>query len=198
MRSARRDGRTSSSCLTSGASRIPSTTRLPGAGAFRLMGITVPPSAADSALHKRLERLEALLAARTSGPLRFVELRFSEALEETAARMAAAGELPQNCRIQGVETWRSRRKDHGHLPPTPRLPAPPELKLLPAPVQVPGSETRQLATKPEPPPDKGKRPWTADELRLALQGEDLVRAKFSKPIPYPRRLCHEHPGRTCP
>jgi hypothetical protein len=59
---------------------------------------------------------------------------------------------------------------------------------LPAPVQVPGSETRQLATKPEPPSDKGKRPWTADELRLALQGEDLVRAKFSKPIPYPRRF----------
>ena len=92
--------------------------------------------------------------------------------------------LPQNCRIQGVETWRSRRKDHGHLPPPkpkpqPQLPAPPELKLLPAPVQVP--------TKPEPPPDKGKRPWTGDQLRVALQGEDPVRAKFSKPIPYPKR-----------
>ena len=138
-----------------------------------------------SALHKRLERLEALVAARTSGPLRFVELWYGETLEETVAKKVAAGELPQNCRIQGVETWRSRRKDHGHLPPPkpkpqPQLPAPPELKLLPAPVQVP--------TKPEPPPDKGKRPWTADQLRVALQGEDPVRAKFSKPIPYPRRF----------
>jgi len=78
-----------------------------------------------SALHKRLERLEALVAARTSGPLRFVELWYGETLEETVAKKVAAGELPQNCRIQGVETWRSRRKDHGHLPATPQLPAPP-------------------------------------------------------------------------
>ena len=52
----------------------------------------------SSALHKRLERLEALLAARSSGPLRFVELWYGETLEETAARMVAAGgatpELP--------------------------------------------------------------------------------------------------------
>ena len=92
----------------------------------------------------------------------------------------------QNCRVQGVETWRSRRKDHGHLPPTPQLPGPPKLKLLPAP-SAKAPHDRPQPTKPNPPPDKGKRPWTADQLRLALQGEDPVRAKFSKPIPYPKR-----------
>jgi hypothetical protein len=140
-----------------------------------------------SALHKRLERLEALVAARTSGPLRFVELWYGETLEETVAKKVAAGELPQNCRVQGVETWRSRRKDHGHLPPTPQLPGPPKLKLLPAP-SAKAPHDRPQPTKPNPPPDKGKRPWTADQLRLALQGEDPVRAKFSKPIPYPKKV----------
>ena len=98
-----------------------------------------------SALSKRLERLEALMAARSSGPLRFVELWYGETLEETVAKKVAAGELPENCRVQGVETWRSRRKDHGHLPPTPRLPAPPappELKLLPAPIKTEASPER--------------------------------------------------------
>ena len=162
------------------------------------MGITVPPSAANSALHKRLERLEALLAARTSGPLRFVELRFSEALEETAARMAAAGELPQNCRIQGVETWRSRRKDHGHLPPTPRLPTPPELKLLPAPVQVPGSETRQLATKPEPPPTRGSDRGLRMSCAWRCRGKTWCGPSSASLSRIHAGLCHEHPGRTCP
>src|SRR6476620_411792 len=98
-----------------------------------------------SALSKRLERLEALMAARSSGPLRFVELWYGETLEETVAKKVAAGELPENCRVQGVETWRSRRKDHGHLPPTPRVPAPPappEPKLLPAPVKTEASPER--------------------------------------------------------
>jgi hypothetical protein len=49
-----------------------------------------------SALHKRLERLEALVAARTSGPLRFVELWYGETLEETVAKKVAAGELDRN------------------------------------------------------------------------------------------------------
>ena len=69
-----------------------------------------------------------------------------------------------------------------------QLPAPPELKLLPAPAAPQQPQTEPQPTKPEPPPDKGKRPWLADELRLALQGEDPERAKFSKPIPYPRRF----------
>ena len=121
---------------------------------------------------------------------------YGEILEDTAKPGSDAGDWATEggtAASQGVETYGdpSRHKDAAtdnwvrDDQSQPQLPAPPELKLLRHGFKFldqksdscPQSQNHQ---------DKGKRPWTADELRLALQGEDPVRAKFSKPIPYPK------------
>lgn len=133
----------------------------------------------------------------------FVFLKCGETLEETIARKKAAGEIPKNARVRGIENWRSRRGETGltvvpfrwlteeeaiargmEQPPDPPAPqpytppqlqAPPELKLLPAPSPT--------SAKP-PGAEESDDPY---ELRRAVPPQPRKpEDKFHWPIIYPR------------
>jgi hypothetical protein len=100
-----------------------------------------------SALHKRLEKLEALLAARVAPPIwRFVHDPYADIAAELE-RMVADGEIAEKDKGR-VQLWRWLTREEadqrGMEPdpppakpqPQPQLPAPPELKLLPSPASV--------------------------------------------------------------
>lgn len=154
-----------------------------------------------SALHKRLARLEELLAARVSPPI----WKWMPQCVDTAAeldRMVADGEIAERDKGR-VKIWRwltreealARGIEEPQPPPKPQpqLPASPERKLLPAPPK-PADESYLQSTveqQPQPPkpeepapPDHGKRgPLTEDQLRKLLEGRDRP---FGRPIKYPR------------
>jgi hypothetical protein len=150
-----------------------------------------------SQLHKRLERLEALLAARVAPPI----FKFLNPPEKDAdaklERLISSGEVAETDRnrVQFFR-WltheeavaRGHETPHGHVDPVPhswvrdgqppselrQLPAPPESKLLPAPAQP--------QTEPSP-QVQAKRPLTEDQMRKLL--EDRERP-FGRPVRYPK------------
>ena len=144
-----------------------------------------------SALHKRLERLEALLAARVAPPIwRFVHDPYADTAAELE-RMVADGEIAE--KDQGrVQIWRwltreealARGIEEPQPPPKPQpqLPASPELKLLPAPAEP---QQPQAETETETPPVQAKRPLTEDQLRKLLEDKERP---FGSPIKYPKGM----------
>ena len=145
-----------------------------------------------SALQKRLEKLEALLAARVAPPIwRFVHDPYADTAAELE-RMVANGEIAEKDKHR-VQLWhwltREEADQRGMEPdpppakaqPQPQLPAPPELKLLPSPASV----EQQSGQRPTPPQVQAKRPLTEDQLRKLL--EDRERP-FGRPIKYPKGM----------
>jgi hypothetical protein len=154
-----------------------------------------------SALHKRLQRLEELVAARVAPPIwRFMW----DANGDTAAeldRMVAAGEVAEKDRGR-IQIWRWMNDAealaagvvHPESPapkPAPALPAPPELKLLPAPAEgASGPSTSADTIKPhteqQPSLELGpKRTLTEEQMRKWLDARDRP---FGKPIRYPKGM----------
>ena len=143
-----------------------------------------------SQLHKRLERLEALLEARVSAPIwRFVHDPYADTAAELE-RMVADGEIAEKNKGR-VQIWRWLTREealargivHPEPPPpkpAPALPAPPELKLLPA----PAPEPQQPPAEP-PPQVQAKRPLTEEQMPKLL--EDRNRP-FGRPIKYPKGM----------
>ena len=138
-----------------------------------------------SALHRRLEKLEALVSARVNTPIwRWM----MDPNGETAAeldRTVAAGEVAEKDRHR-VQCWRWLTHEEALArgivqpdpppKPQPKLPGPPELKLLPAPAK------EQPQTEP---PLQAKRPLTEEQMRKWLDARDRP---FGKPIPYPKGM----------
>ena len=137
-----------------------------------------------SALHKRLERLEAPLAARVSPPIwRFVHDSYADTAAELE-RMVAEGEITERDKHR-VQCWRWLTKEEAAargienpLPPPPKpqpqLPAPLELKLLAPPSSAPVESTTQA-----------KRQLTEDQLRKMQEDRDRP---FGRPIRYPKGM----------
>jgi hypothetical protein len=145
-----------------------------------------------SALHKRLEKLETLVAARVAPPIwRFVHDPYADTAAELE-RMVADGEVAEKDKHR-VQLWRWLTREEADqrgmepdplpakLQPQPQLPAPPELKLLPSPASV----EQQSGQQPTPPQVQAKRPLTEDQLRKLL--EDRERP-FGRPIRYPKGM----------
>src|SRR6476661_3255104 len=138
-----------------------------------------------SALHKRLQRLEELMAARVAPPIYAWQM---DPEGDTAAeldRLVAEGIVAERDRGR-VKIWRWLTREEAiargeDVPepwtppqqPQPQLPAPPELKLLPAPAHGINAERQDessVKSQNVPKPDPGKRPWlTAEELRRSLE-----------------------------
>ena len=124
----------------------------------------------SSALHKRLQRLEELLAARAAPPI----WRWS--FGDTAEHVVA--DVPERDRHR-VQIWRWLTQEEARargmeLPPDPpapqpyvppQLPAPPERKLLSAPPAPPKADepddpyTRVRAVPPQPRKPEDKFHW---------------------------------------
>ena len=156
-----------------------------------------------SALHKRLAKLEELLAARVAPPI----WRFVHGADTAAEldRMVADGEIAERDKGR-VQVWRWLTLDEsiahgleiidtppGHIDPathcwvrddkpTPQLPAPPEVKLLPAPAAPQQPPKATVDTQVTEPVFQAKRPLTEEQMRRML--EDRERP-FGRPIKYP-------------
>jgi hypothetical protein len=144
-----------------------------------------------SALHKRLQRLEELLAARVAPPIWRWQ---TDPHADTAAeldRMVADGEVADRDKDR-VQVWRWLTREEAlaygiEVPPDPpkpqpQLPGPPELKLLPAPESASPSGAAKKDV-PSQPPDPGKRgPLTETQMRRMLEDRDRP---FGRPIKYP-------------
>ena len=87
------------------------------------------------------------------------------------ARKVAESEMPADCRVRGIETWRSRREDNGNAPAKPLALPKPALRLT---FQEPPEE-------PKPPPPRPKAPDMSDELEKAERAKE----KFWRPYPLP-------------
>jgi hypothetical protein len=141
-----------------------------------------------SALHKRLQRLEELLAARVAPPI----WKWLPRDVDTAAeleRMVVEGEVAERDKHR-VQVWRWLTREEAlaygiEVPPDPpkpqpQLPGPPELKLLPAPESASGPAEKDV---PSQPPDQGKRgPLTEEQMRKLLADRERP---FGRPIKYP-------------
>ena len=138
-----------------------------------------------SALHKRLEKLEALLAARVAPPIfKWMMDRNGDPAAELE-RLVSSGEVAERDKGR-VKIWRWLTEEEALArgivqpdpppKPQPQLPGPPELKLLPAPAK------EQPQTEP---PLQAKRPLTEEQMRKWLDARDRP---FGKPIPYPKGM----------
>jgi hypothetical protein len=151
-----------------------------------------------SQLHKRLERLEALLAARVAPPIWRWQMDPNGDAAAELERMVAEGEIAEKDKGR-VQIWRwltdAEALEQGIVHPEPKppqqsqLPAPPELKLLPAPPKAPDVAHPQVkeghVQQPTPPEVQAKRALTEEQLRKLL--EDRERP-FGRPIKYPRGI----------
>jgi len=138
-----------------------------------------------SALHKRLEKLEALLAARVAPPIFKWMMNCNGDPAAELERLVSSGEVAERDKGR-VKIWRWLTDEEalarGIVQPEPRnpaqpqLPGPPELKLLAPPSSAPVDPT---------PPVQAKRALTDDQLRKLL--EDRERP-FGRPIKYPKGM----------
>ena len=138
-----------------------------------------------SALHKQLEKLEALLAARVAPPIFKWMMNCNCDPAAELSRLVESGEVAEKDRGR-VKIWGWLTDEealaHGIVHPEPRksaqpqLPAPPELKLLAPPASGPVEPT---------PAVQAKRPLTEEQMRKLL--EDRERP-FASPIKYPKGM----------
>ena len=139
-----------------------------------------------SALHKRLARLEELVAAKVNVPIWRWQMNPDADTAAELDRMVADGEVAEKDRGR-VKIWRwmtdAEAAAHGIVhpeppapKPQPQLPAPPELKLLAPPSSAPVEPT---------PPVQAKRPLTEEQMRKLLEDRDRP---FGRPIKYPRGM----------
>ena len=138
-----------------------------------------------SALHKRLEKLEALVAARVAPPILKWMMNCNGDPAAELERLVSSGEVAERDKGR-VKIWRWLTDEEalarGIVQPEPRnpaqpqLPGPPELKLLAPPSSAPVDPT---------PPVQAKRALTDDQLRKLL--EDRERP-FGRPIKYPKGM----------
>jgi hypothetical protein len=141
-----------------------------------------------SALHKRLEKLEALVAARVAPPIwRWM----MDCNGDPAALLADVAEKDRG----RVQVWRWLKhaealaqgivQPEPPAPKQPQLPSPPELKLLPPPSAPSAAETPDTE-QPQPGLQLGpKRTLTEEQMRQWLDARDRP---FGKPIPYPKGM----------
>ena len=142
----------------------------------------------SSALSKRLDRLEALLASRIAPPT----WGWIQPSDDAAAALAGISEADRG----RTSLWRWMTEAEAvaagmEMPPPPpspqsrapaQLPAPPELKLLPAPSGVPGNAdaAEQGAYVPlVEDPD-------FERVRVIPERQGMVEVDFHGPILYPR------------
>ena len=143
-----------------------------------------------SALHKRLQRLEELVAARVAPPIWRWQMDPNGDAAAELDRLVADGVVTEKDRGR-VQLWRWLTREealargivHPEPPPpkpAPALPAPPELKLLPA----PAPEPQQPPAEP-PPQVQAKRPLTEEQMPKLLETRERP---FGKPIRYPKGM----------
>ena len=159
-----------------------------------------------SALHKRLQRLEALVAAQVNTPIWRWQMNPDSDTAAELERMIADGGVAEKDRGR-VKIWRWMTNEeaaaHGIVhpeppapKPQPQLPAPPELKLLPAPAK-PADNTYLQSTVQEDkqqPTFQAKRALTEEQMRKLLEDRDRP---FGRPIKYPRAWrCRETPSQV--
>jgi hypothetical protein len=138
-----------------------------------------------SALHKRLEKLEALLAARVAPPIFKWMMDCNGDPAAELERLVSSGEVAERDKGR-VKIWRWLTDEEalarGIVQPEPRnpaqpqLPAPLELKLLAPPSSAPAEPA---------PPVQAKRALTEEQMRKWLDARDRP---FGKPIPYPKGM----------
>jgi hypothetical protein len=115
-----------------------------------------------SALSKRLDRLEDLLAVKLQGPTVIIWIPEGKTVDEVLAEGIADGSIPPNARPQGLQGWRERRGEA----------RPPPIKVV---RWLNEEEARLLPDWEEPTPQPTKEPLAlpAPLKRLAFeQGSD--------------------------
>lgn len=150
----------------------------------------------SSALHKRLQRLEALVAAQINTPIWRWQMDPNGDTAAELERLVSSGEIAEKDRGR-VQVWRWLTDEEAvargmevmpewkpppqpQLKPQPQLPAPLEMKLLPAPVKTADESYLEPA-----PPVQAKRALTEEQMRKILEDRDRP---FGRPIKYPRGM----------
>jgi hypothetical protein len=138
-----------------------------------------------SALHRRLEKLEALVSARVNTPIWRWMMNCNGDPAAELERLVSSGEVAERDKAR-VKIWRWLTDEEGlargivqpesRKGAQPPLPGPPELKLLAPPSSAPADPT---------PPVQAKCALTDDQLRKLL--EDRERP-FGRPIKYPKGM----------
>ena len=147
-----------------------------------------------SALHKRLQRLEELVAARVAPPIWRWQMDPNGDTAAELDRLVSSGEIAERDKgRRQIWRWLTREEalargiEEPPPKPQPQLPAPPEVKLLPAPAAPQQPPKAPVDTQVTEPVFQAKRPLRS-RCASCWQTES---APLASPSPIRRAIGHD-------